>query len=110
MRWFHGTATEYQPGDLVKPEYAVGFPRGQGRTFATTDPAVARDYGRHKADALYAGYRIEAEPRAYEVEPTGPIEPDPTVDERFAAWRSRAPLIVVADVTTPEPGAEAEAG
>ena len=78
MRWFHGTATEYQPGDLVKPEYAVGFPRGQGRTFATTDPAVARDYGRHKADALWAGYRMEAEPRALRgAAPTGATSPTP---------------------------------
>ncbi len=107
MRLFHGTATEYQPGDLIKPEYAVGFPRGQGRTFATTSPEVARDYAQHKADALYAGYRIEAGPRAYEVEPTGHIEPDPAVDEKFGAWQSRAPMRVIADVTTPEPEAEA---
>jgi hypothetical protein len=110
MTWFHGTATEYQPGDLVKPEYELGAKRGQGRVYATTRASTARDYGRHKADALRAGYGIDVPGRAYQVEPTGPIEPDPTVAAEFCAWRSRAPFVVVADVTTPEPQQEAEAG
>jgi Rifampin ADP-ribosyl transferase len=104
--FYHGTATEYQPGDLVSPEYELGRRRGQpGRVFATTDPGAARGYGAHKAAAQHAIGNTAAEARAYQVEPTGPVEPDRTVDARFAAWQTTAPMRVIADVTEPEPEA-----
>jgi hypothetical protein len=31
-------------------------------------------------------------------------------DGQFAAWRTSAPMVILTDVTTAEPGTEAEAG
>lgn len=92
--YYHGTASAFEPGDLVDPSHEIGR-RGGGEVFMTTDPEAAHNYGRYKAQAQWAIGNDNAEPQAYEVEPTGPVEPDDTVDERFRAWRSRHPLRVV---------------
>lgn len=97
--FFHGTASEFKPGDLVHPDYEVGG-RGKGKNevFMTLDPQAAHNYGKYKAQARWAIGDDDAAPHAYEVEPTGPVEPDDTVDERFQAWRSRHPLRVVREI------------
>src|SRR5581483_8918703 len=95
-RYYHGTTEVFQPGDLVTGEHELGRRRGKpGYAFVTGDPQAAHNYGRYKAQAQWAIGNDDAEPHAYEVEPTGPIEPDDTVDERFDAWRSTHPFQVV---------------
>jgi hypothetical protein len=94
-RYYHGTTQEFEPGDLVTGEHELGRRRGDsGRAFVTGSPEAAHGYGRYKAQAQWA-IGQDAEPYAYEVEPTGPIEPDDSVDDRFDAWRSTSPFRVV---------------
>lgn len=95
---FHGTAHEFAPGDLVDPSNELGGRRGDSYVFMTSDLEVAMNYGRHKA---WARSLVEPAPvmgRAYEVEPTGAVEADDTVDDRLRAWRSKQPLKIVREV------------
>lgn len=95
-RYYHGTTQVFQPGDLVTGEHELGRKHSDpGYAFVTGIPQAAHDYGRHKAQGQWVIGNEDAEPHAYEVEPTGPIEPDDTVDERFDAWRSTSPFRVV---------------
>ena len=104
MPFFHGTASEFQPGDRIDPGQELGARRGQGHVYATTDQRAALNYGRYKAMARHAGYGEDVPGRAYEVEPAGSMERDDTVDERFGAWRTASPMRVIREI---EPEREA---
>src|SRR5258708_25310947 len=106
-RSYHGTAYEFAPGDLVDPACELGGRPDTSHAFMTTDPDVARNYGRHKAGAQRFIGNDDAEGRAYEVRPTGPVERDDTVADQFAGYRTRHSLQIVRDVTDPEPEREA---
>lgn len=95
--YYHGTSHNFQPGDLVDPSYELGGRPGRSYAFMTSDPGVAHNYAKHKAWAR-GMFEDGVEPHAYEVRPTGPVEADETVDDRFAAWRTRYPLEVVREV------------
>jgi hypothetical protein len=94
---YHGTAEAFAPGDTVDPSYELGARRGRAFVYATTDPDVARNYARHKA-WVKGMFEEDVRARTYEVRPTGPVEPDDTVDGRFAAWRTRRPMEVVREL------------
>lgn len=96
--FFHGTKADLRPGDLL----TAGF-RSNYRPEVTMNHVyfTALVGGAGLAAELAAG---EAEPRVYEVEPTGPYEDDPNVtDKKFPgnptrSYRSSAPLRVVREV------------
>ncbi|GIG34948.1 NAD(+)--rifampin ADP-ribosyltransferase [Cellulomonas pakistanensis] len=93
--FFHGTRADLRPGDLL----TAGF-RSNYRPEVTMNHVyfTARVDGAGLAAELAAG---DAEPRVYEVEPTGPYEDDPNVtDKKFPgnptrSFRSSEPLRVV---------------
>ena len=97
--FFHGTKADLRPGDLL----TAGF-RSNYR------PEVVMNHVYFTALRDGAGLAAElagghAEPRVYEVEPTGPFENDPNVtDKKFPgnptrSYRSRDPLRIVREVT-----------
>jgi hypothetical protein len=96
--FFHGTKADLRVGDLL----TAGF-RSNYRPEITMNHVyfTALVGGAGLAAELAPG---EAEPRVYEVEPTGPYEDDPNVtDKRFPgnptrSYRSGAPLRVVREV------------
>lgn len=96
--FFHGTKADLRPGGLL----TAGF-RSNYRPEVTMNHVyfTALVGGAGLAAELAAG---EAEPRVYEVEPTGPYEDDPNVtDKKFPgnptrSYRSSAPLRVVREV------------
>lgn len=95
--YFHGTSHPFQPGDLVDPSYELGGRPGKSHAFMTSDPDVAHNYAKHKA-WVKGMFEDGVEPHAFEVEPTGPVEEDDTVDDRFRAFRTRHPLRVVREI------------
>lgn len=98
QQFFHGTSQEFQPGDLVDPKREIGVRRGQkSYAFMTANSDAAKNYGQYKADADRMR-DLDRTGHAYEVEPTGPYEPDDSVDEKFQAYRSRHPLRVVREI------------
>ncbi len=94
----HGTKADLRAGDLL----TAGF-RSNYRPEVTMNHVyfTALVGGAGLAAELAAG---DAEPRVYEVEPTGPYEDDPNVtDKKFPgnptrSYRSSAPLRVVREV------------
>lgn len=97
--FFHGTKADLTVGDLL----SAGF-RSNYR------PEIVMNHIYFTALKDGAGLAAElvsggAEPRVYEVEPTGPFEDDPNVtDKKFPgnptrSYRSTAPLRIVAEVT-----------
>ena len=96
--FFHGTKADLRSGDLL----TAGF-RSNYRPEVTMNHVyfTALVGGAGLAAELAAG---DAEPRVYEVEPTGPYEDDPNVtDKKFPgnptrSYRSSAPLRVVREV------------
>lgn len=99
-RFYHGTSAELKRGDLVDPNRELGIRRrGQALyVYMTTSLEAARNYGTYKASADYYRGEVNATGHVYQVEPTGPVEIDDTVDPRFAAYRSRHPLRVIREV------------
>jgi 8-oxo-dGTP diphosphatase len=102
--WYHGTASQYQPGDLVDPAYAGKVQRTArpGTTYFTHSLGQATDF----ADwAQKAGKTVDGgypAAHVYEVEPTGDYEEDP--DDPRSAWASKSPLRVVRHVMSKELG------
>lgn len=94
---YHGTSRVFQPGDMLDPSYELGGRKGRSYSFATTSPDVAHNYAKHKAwvDGMFDD---TVAPHAYEVRPTGPVELDDTVDDRFKAYRTRHPMQVVREI------------
>lgn len=97
--FFHGTKADLTVGDLL----SAGF-RSNYRPEIVMNHIyfTALKDGAGLAAELVSG---DAEPRVYEVEPTGPFEDDPNVtDKKFPgnptrSYRSTAPLRIVAEVT-----------
>lgn len=81
QQFFHGTSHEFAPGDMVQ--------NSRGSVYAANDIGEAAMYG-HKV---------------YQVEPTGPMQPDPeyvtgkAVLPQDTAFMSEAPMRVVRDAT-----------
>jgi rifampin ADP-ribosylating transferase len=98
-RYYHGTAADLKPGDLIEPGYTSNFGSGRKANHvyltATLDAAV---WGAELAIGDGLG-------RIYVVEPTGPIEYDPNLtDKKFPgnptkSYRSRDPLMVTGEIT-----------
>nr|WP_205693717.1 NAD(+)--rifampin ADP-ribosyltransferase [Cellulomonas sp. IC4_254] len=96
--FFHGTKADLRAGDHL----TAGF-RSNYRPEVTMNHVyfTALVGGAGLAAELAAG---DAEPRVYEVEPTGPYEDDPNVTDRkfpgnpTRSYRSAAPLRVVREV------------
>jgi 8-oxo-dGTP diphosphatase len=102
--WYHGTASEYQPGDLVDPSYAGKVQRTArpGSAYFTHSLGQATDFAdwaqkaSRTADGEYPAAHV------YEIEPTGDYEEDP--DDSRSAWVTRSPLRVVRHVMSKELG------
>jgi hypothetical protein len=101
--FFHGTAAELAPGDLL----SAGF-RSNYRPDVVMNHVyftALRDGAGLAAELAAALAPEERTPRVYRVEPTGPFEDDPNVtDKKFPgnptrSYRSAEPLRVVEEVT-----------
>ncbi|WP_159572126.1 NAD(+)--rifampin ADP-ribosyltransferase [Curtobacterium sp. 18060] len=97
--FFHGTKADLEPGDVL----TAGF-RSNYRPEVVMNHVyfTAVSDGAGLAAELAAG---DAEPRVYEVAPTGPYEDDPNVtDKKFPgnptrSYRSTEPVRIVREVT-----------
>lgn len=102
--FFHGTIADLHPGDLL----TAGRP-------SNYRPEIVMNHIYFTARIDGAGLAAEiaaelaesdAQPRVYEVVPTGPFEDDPNVtDKKYPgnptrSYRSTAPLRTVSEVTT----------
>jgi rifampin ADP-ribosylating transferase len=97
--FFHGTRADLKPGDLI----VVGYPSN-----FTDDKPLSWVYFAATLDAAIWGAELAAgqgQGRIYVVEPTGQLTDDPNLtDKKFAgnptlSYRSRDPLMVIAEVT-----------
>ena len=98
QRFYHGTKSDLQPGDLIEPGYSSNYGKRKKAAFvyltATLDAAT---WGAELAVGEGPG-------RIYVVEPTGPIEDDPNLtDKKFPgnptkSYRSRDPLRVMGEI------------
>ncbi|GGR51328.1 rifampin ADP-ribosylating transferase [Nocardioides luteus] len=100
--FFHGTTADLKVGDLLTP----GFPSNY-RPEVTMNHiyfTALRDGAGLAAELAVDLADGEAEPRVYQVEPTGEFENDPNVtDKKFPgnptrSFRSTEPLRIVAEV------------
>lgn len=98
--FYHGTAAELKPGDLLVPGFASNYQKGRISNniyFSSTVASLAAQMA-----AALAG--IEGRGHVYIVEPTGPFEDDPNVtNKRFPgnptkSYRSRHPLCIIREV------------
>ena len=85
--YYHGTAYRFKTGDMIEPGYhkahEISSPE---HVYLAASDSVARTFGGQAALRNRAKtYGI------YQVEPTGPVEPDPD----GPGWRSKHPLRVV---------------
>jgi 8-oxo-dGTP pyrophosphatase MutT (NUDIX family)/GNAT superfamily N-acetyltransferase len=89
--FYHGTPAELNPGDLIVPGHEpANMLEPQEHVYASPSAREAESWAREGEGP--------GSPHAYEVEPTGPFEPDPR--DGGASIRSRHPLRVVRKVTT----------
>lgn len=97
--FFHGTKADLRVGDFLRAGFRSNY-----------RPEIVMNHIYFTALRDGAGLAAElapgdAEPRVYQVEPTGPFEDDPNVtDKKFPgnptrSYRSRDPLRIVAEVT-----------
>lgn len=89
--YFHGTGARLSPGDFIEPNREPTHVLRHEHVYATTRPGWARVY------AQYAGggsRKYGGDPHIYEVEPTGPMEKDPTMGGA-GSHRSLHPMRVV---------------
>ncbi|SHL24698.1 NAD(+)--rifampin ADP-ribosyltransferase [Hymenobacter psychrotolerans] len=95
---YHGTKADLKPGDLIAPGFASNY--GSRKKAAYVYLTATLDAATRGAE-LTVG---QGRGRIYRVEPTGPIEDDPTLtDKKFPgnptkSYRSRNPLRVVGEV------------
>lgn len=97
--FFHGTRADLQPGALIAAGYQSNF---------TKTAPLSWVYFTATLDAAIWGAELAAgagPQRIYVVQPTGPITDDPNLtDKKFPgnptmSYRSRDPLLVIAEVT-----------
>jgi len=99
LGYLHGTKANLKPGDLIEAGRPSNYGEKKNAAFvyltATLDAAT---WGAELAVGVGRG-------RIYIVEPTGPIEDDPNLtDKKFPgnptkSFRTRAPLLVVGEIT-----------
>jgi hypothetical protein len=77
---FHGTNAELHPGDKVVPTDIGTSERGAGEYSFFTGNKANADYYAHRTAHLHGG-----EPRVYEIQPHGDVEPDPDDTADWAA-------------------------
>lgn len=86
-RQFHGTQAVLQPGDLIVPtEKRTADSSGQHVYFSPHEH-VARSYSQRAALRESPGH-------VYEVEPLGPVEPDPNVVTPGISYRAPKARVV----------------
>lgn len=99
--FYHGTAAELAPGDLLVPGFASNYQQGRVSNHIYFSAIVA-GLAAQMAAAL-AG--LAGRGHVYIVEPTGPFEDDPNVtNKRFPgnptrSYRSRHPLRIIGELT-----------
>jgi hypothetical protein len=102
-RYFHGGVPGLRPGDVITPAAKTGTLSVSGkagalyrrdRVYITNSEAEARDYAKLFVPmGLATTLGVESLPiedlggAVYEVEPRGPIEPDPDTPKRGASWQ-----------------------
>ena len=100
--FYHGTRADLSVGDLLAPGFGSNYQA----------QALSWIYFSASLDAAIWGAELargDTPERIYIVEPTGPFEDDPNLtDKKFpgnptSAYRSRAPLRVVGEVSEWEP-------
>jgi GNAT superfamily N-acetyltransferase len=77
--YYHGTTADLKPGDMIEPRSTIGTPAyvpdashySPDSTYLTTEDHLAERYAVGRAG------RQGGAPRIYEVEPLGPVAPDP---------------------------------
>ena len=77
QRFYHGTKADLKPGDLIEP--------GHPPNFGKRDRTTSYVYLTGTLDAAAWGAELalgEGPGRIYIVEPTGPIEDDPTLTDK----------------------------
>lgn len=93
QQFFHGTRHEFKPGDVAEPGHNDDYesPHTGEHVYLTSSRKGAADW----ADDAYG----HGPARVYEVQPTGPIEPDPAgrEDGDSGAHRSRHPLKILGE-------------
>ncbi len=101
--FFHGTVADLQVGDLLLPGFRSNYrPDVIMRHVYFT---ALRDGAGLAAELAVELRGAPAQPRVYEVEPTGPFEDDPNVtDKKFPgnptrSYRSSEPLRIVREMT-----------
>jgi hypothetical protein len=97
--WFHGSAADLRPGDLIVPGHPSPYGSGRPRAWVYLTTLIE---GAVLAAEIAAG---DGRPRVYQVEPTGPLEDDPNVTDKklpgnpARSYRSQMPFRVIAEVT-----------
>ena len=78
FHFFHGTASEFQPGEVIHPHESLHGPSTGGHVYVTSR-GNAQEYAHFAMEQLEDTGRIEPHhsPRVYEVQPLGPVEEDP---------------------------------
>jgi len=105
--WYHGTHRKLRRGDLVAPGFpanddlgAIGEGGAREHVYASTTHEMA-DFFADEAVRANPG----STPRVYVVQPTGPMEPDPELQEggiEPEAYRSRHPVRVLREHVPPK--------
>lgn len=89
QQFYHGTAAELKPGEMVTPGHESDWYQRSSSVFATDDLSIARTYAGYAADAS------GRDPHVYAVEPTGTMHKDPGGGQ--GAVRSKHPLKVLGE-------------
>jgi 8-oxo-dGTP pyrophosphatase MutT (NUDIX family) len=102
--WYHGTRADLEPGAVIEPGHESSlapYLREHGITPTQQDDTIGRTFFSAGAGQAARWARSRGDPRlppaVYEVEPTGPHEPDP--GGGGGDYRSRHPLRVVRKVS-----------
>jgi rifampin ADP-ribosylating transferase len=107
---YHGTKADLKAGDLIAPGFQSNFGKRKTALFVYLSATLnAAAWGAELAIGEGVG-------RIYIVAPTGPIEDDPNLtDKRFPgnptqSFRSKAPLLIIGEVSDWQGHSEAELG
>lgn len=100
--YYHGTTVLRSVGDYLTPDHEIGVGRGQTRhAYFTSSILAAHGYAHAKAAAQLAIHTSDQPypvPVVYQIELPCRYEPDPTVDERFQAFRTTESLRIIGRV------------
>lgn len=100
--YYHGTTVLRSVGDYLTPMHEIGVRLGQTRhIYFTSCILAAHGYAHSKTAAQLAILTPDQEypiPIVYRIELPQRYEPDPTVDERFQAFRTTESLHIIGRV------------